>query len=181
MGVETVSLFFALLTVGVQATVVAAAALFIGGRFSASIAELGRRGAAVLADSALWLAWLVALVATLGSLYYSEVAGFIPCELCWYQRIAYYPFALILLVAAWRRDANIHRYVLPVVTIGGAISIFHYLLQVVPTIDAGACGVDVSCAGRWVWQFGYISMPMMALSGFALIALLVLITRSAED
>lgn len=81
----------------------------------------------------LYLAWLVSLVATFGSLYFSEIRQFVPCELCWYQRIVMYPFCVVLGIAAYRGDFNIKRYVLPLSIIGGIISLYHYLVQKVPS------------------------------------------------
>src|SRR6478735_1756039 len=81
---------------------------------------------------ALPLAWIVAVVTTLGSLYYSKVQEFVPCELCWYQRICVYPFAVILGIAAWRRDASIRVYAIPVFAIGIVISTYHTWIQAFP-------------------------------------------------
>lgn len=77
----------------------------------------------------LYSAWFVSLVAMLGSLYFSEVQGFIPCELCWYQRIAMYPLVLILGIATFTNDTKAPRYVLPLSLLGGSISVLHYLEQ----------------------------------------------------
>ena len=131
---------------------------------------------------ALPLAWLVALTATLGSLYYSEVANFIPCKLCWYQRIAMYPLALILGIAAWKRDHAIRRYVIPLAAIGGAISIYHYTIERFPDLAGSACDPAAPCTFVWVWQFHFISIPFQALTGFALItALMFLMPRAGGD
>jgi disulfide bond formation protein DsbB len=130
--------------------------------------------------SSLVLAWIVALVATLGSLYFSEVAHFVRCPLCWYQRIAMYPLAIVLGIAALRSDYGIRRYVLPLVAIGAAISVYHYQLERFPSQTSLACSVDVPCTAVWVWRFHYISIPFMALSAFALIAALLLLAPSHE-
>jgi disulfide bond formation protein DsbB len=171
--------FFALLTVCADVVVVAGAALWIGSRFSepvrrarARIIELGR-------PSALPIAWVAAMIATAGSLFYSEYAHFVPCELCWYQRIAMYPMTVILGIAALRRDATVWRYALPVVVGGGLISIYHYQLERFPS-QGGVCDEAVPCTLVWVWKFHYISIPFMALSAFALIALCLLVARTQE-
>jgi hypothetical protein len=78
---------------------------------------------------ALPLAWLAAAVTMAGSLYYSKVQGYVPCELCWYQRIVLYPFAVILAIAAWRRDSSIRIYAIPVLCIGVVISVYHSWIQ----------------------------------------------------
>ena len=82
-----------------------------------------------IAGAELWLAWLVALVATAGSLYYSEVANFIPCPLCWYERIAMYPLAVVLLVAALTRDRRGVLYTAALPVVGAAIAIWHVYLE----------------------------------------------------
>ena len=127
----------------------------------------------LLGNKAIWLAWLVALVATIGSLIYSEVIHFEPCRYCWFQRIAMYPLAIILLVGAIRREFQVKDYALPLSLIGLGISIYHYLLQTFPSIEeGGACGI-VSCSAKYVDIFGFISIPFMAGSGFIVISILL--------
>jgi disulfide bond formation protein DsbB len=77
----------------------------------------------------LWFAAAVGVTATLGSLYYSEIVGFVPCTLCWYQRICMYPLAVILPIAAARGDEGVRRYVTPLAVVGAGISAYHYLVQ----------------------------------------------------
>ena len=114
-------------------------------------------------------AWLVAIVATGGSLYLSEVLGWTPCELCWYQRIFMYPLAIILGVAVLQKDPQVHRYVLPMTMIGGAIALYHYLLQWGIVQLSATCGIDaVSCVQGDKW-FGFITIPLLALIAFVLI------------
>ncbi len=123
---------------------------------------------------AVWLAWLVALVATIGSLVYSEVIHFVPCRLCWFQRIFMYPLSIILGVGAWRRDLAVRFYGIPLALIGLAISIWHYLIQVFPAWEGGACDPINPCSARYVEVFGFVSIPFMAGAGFTLIAVLLL-------
>jgi disulfide bond formation protein DsbB len=127
----------------------------------------------LIGADALRVACLVALVATAGSLYFSEVRHFAPCVLCWYQRIAMYPLALTLGIAAVTNDRRIGRYVLPVTAIGSIISIYHVQLERFPQQEALACSKTVPCTTIWFDQFGYITLPTLALSAFALIAVLV--------
>lgn len=143
----------------------------------------GREAAGrLLGGRALWLAWLVALVATVGSLVYSEVAHFVPCRLCWFQRIAMYPMAAVLLVGAIRRDAAARFYGLPLSLIGLVISIYHYLIQVFPSLEgSGACDPLNPCSARYVEVFGFISIPFMAGVGFTLISVLLLFNVKAIE
>lgn len=126
-----------------------------------------------LGDASRWLAWLVAAVATVGSLIYSEYFHFEPCLLCWYQRIAMYPLAAVLLVGAIRRDRAIRLYGLPLSVIGLGISIYHYLLQTFPALESGSCDPANPCSAKYVDIFGFISIPFMAGAGFLLISMLL--------
>ncbi len=127
----------------------------------------------------LWLAWLVAAVAVAGSLYFSENANFTPCKLCWFQRIAMYPLALLLLIAAVRRDYGIRVYAIPLAVIGGLMSAYHYLIEWHPSLSSGSCDITVPCTVPWFRQFGFISLPLMALCGFA--AIVSLLTIGGAD
>lgn len=130
----------------------------------------------------LYLAWLVALIATGGSLYFSEVAGFIPCELCWYQRILMYPLAVILGVASYRDDRSVVIYSLPLSLSGAALSAFHYLLQKVPGMaELAPCKQGVPCSGQYIDWLGFITIPFLAFAAFVLISLLLLATRKGRD
>src|SRR6478609_10077902 len=113
----------------------------------------GRRVGATIAESSTWLAWLVAAVATAGSLYFSEVAHFTPCKLCWYQRIAIYPLSIVLLVAAIRRDRHVGWYVIPVATIGALFAAYQTQLQAFPHQHSSFCSLTEPCTTRYVWEF----------------------------
>ena len=118
----------------------------------------------------LYFAWLVAIVATLGSLYFSEVRHFVPCTLCWYQRILMYPLVVLLGIAGWRLDRSIRAYVLPLSVLGMAVATFHYLEQMVPGFGAEAlCSSGVPCSGRYIEWLGFVTIPFLALVAFTLI------------
>jgi len=121
------------------------------------------------------LATMVAIGATLGSLYFSEIRNFVPCEYCWYQRVAMYPLALILLIATTRRDKNIIPYALTLSLAGFAISAYHYQLQLFPG-QGSSCGLDASCAYRWIEVFGFVTIPLLALTSFAFISMILIAT-----
>lgn len=136
----------------------------------------GPEAAKTLGSVGIWLAFLVALVATVGSLVYSEVIGFEPCRLCWFQRIAMYPLAVILFVGAIRREATVKLYALPLALVGLGISIWHYLIQTFPSLSAGAsCDPSVPCSAKYVDVLGFVSIPFMAGAGFTLITVLLLL------
>lgn len=132
-----------------------------------------------LGPAALPLAAVVATTAMIGSLYFSEVLHFVPCELCWYQRIAMYPLAPMLGIAAVRDDLSIRPYVWVLAGSGALISAYHYTIQWLPDLQAGSCAVDVPCTAVYVREFGFVSIPFMALAGFlAIMALLQVATRT---
>jgi disulfide bond formation protein DsbB len=137
---------------------------------------LSRRQTPAWLDEALLpLATAIATVATLGSLYLSEVAGYRPCTLCWYQRIAMYPLVIIVGVAALRRDRHVWRTVLPLATIGAGVSSWHIVIERVPRLG-GVCDPVAPCAIRWVEELGF-TLPMMALAAFVAVTVLSLLAR----
>ena len=151
----------------------------------AGVAAFGNHGLkAEFAAMALPLAAIVAVGATVGSLYFSEVRNFTPCELCWYQRIAMYPLAFILPIAAWRRDRGVVPYAIGAAVIGAGISVYHYQLQAFPD-QGSSCSTDAPCSFRWVEVFGFVSIPLLALGTFVLIAAVLVMgnrfSRSAEE
>ena len=159
---------FSTITAGLTVVAMILAVIGLAGRFTLSAES--RAGAT---DAFRWLAWAVAAVAMAGSLIYSEVYHFIPCELCWYQRIAMYPLAGILLVGAIRRDRAIRYYGLPLSIVGLGISIWHIIVQNFPSVDLGSCDPLNPCSAKYVERFGFISIPVMAGAGFLLITVLL--------
>jgi disulfide bond formation protein DsbB len=125
----------------------------------------------------LYFAWVVSIVATLGSLYLSEVLGLIPCELCWYQRIFMYPLAILLGMATFRDDQNLISYLYPLVIIGAIISTYHILLQKIPAFTDLGCQAGIPCSYDQLNLFGFITIPMLALTAFLLIILFLVLYR----
>jgi len=175
LDTPTLSRFFALLSLLCWAGVLAVIALVVVAR----LAPRSRvpEAVAALRDASLWLAWIVALVTTLGSLYYSEVAHFVPCALCWYQRICMYPLSVILLVAALRKDRAVWLTAGPLVVIGLGFSIYHTQLQAWPSQTSSFCTTLEPCTVRYVWEFGFVSLPFMALAAFTFIGVMLLLSR----
>lgn len=177
MSTQAVTTFFSLLALASAATALVVAGMWVAGRVST--AGAGARDAffASIETAALPLAWLIAAVSMAGSLYYSEVVGFEPCVLCWYQRIGMYPLAVILGVAALRRDPSIRWYALPLAVAGGGISVYHYVIQQFPDLDAAGCSATLPCTTVYVERFGFITIAFMAMAAFAAIVALVLVAR----
>jgi disulfide bond formation protein DsbB len=127
-----------------------------------------------------YFAFAAALAATLGSLYYSEVAGFVPCTLCWYQRILMYPLTVITLVGILKHDDGLPEYVLPFSIIGVGVSSYHYLMQAGVVGHSAACTVGVPCDLRWVNYFGFLTIPLLALTAFVIITVAMALTKWAS-
>lgn len=123
-------------------------------------------------ENILLFMWVVSLTATMGSLFFSEIRGYEPCELCWIQRIFMYPLVLILGVAYVQKNARIAVTTAIFSVFGGAISLYHYGLQKVSFLseNAPACG-RVSCTGEYINILGFITIPFLALTAFVLIAI----------
>ncbi|OMP67160.1 disulfide bond formation protein B [Domibacillus epiphyticus] len=121
-------------------------------------------------DNLLFTAWAASFTAMLGSLYFSEVVGYEPCELCWYQRILMYPIVLVLGIAVVRKDVKAAMYSLALSGIGGLISLYHYGIQKVDVLTdaAPACG-RVPCTGMYINWLGFITIPFLALTAFTII------------
>jgi disulfide bond formation protein DsbB len=131
----------------------------------------------------LYLAWIVSIVATVGSLYLSEVLMYVPCKLCWYQRILMYPLVIILGIASFRHDRSIVRYALPISIFGGSISLYHYAEQKIPALQNDViCRGGVPCSIDYLnWLNGVVTIPFLALIAFILITLLMLYVRKASQ
>ncbi len=112
----------------------------------------------------------VAVVATFGSLYFSNIAGFPPCVLCWYQRIAMYPIVAILTVGFIIRDARAYLYALPLALAGLGIAVYHNLLyyKLLPE-SIEPCMMGVSCTTKYIEWLGFVTIPLLALAAFMLI------------
>ena len=123
-----------------------------------------------------YLALAPALTAMLGSLYYSEIAGFIPCTLCWYQRILMYPLPLIIVVGILKQDEYLPYYVLPFSVIGIGVSSYHYLVQRGVFTHPAACAVGIPCNLSYVNYFGFVTIPFMALVTFTMITIIMAVT-----
>lgn len=128
----------------------------------------------------IWAAWIVALVAMSGSLYFSQIADFIPCELCWFQRIMMYPMVVILLVGALRKDVRAavqYAFVFPIIGIG--VATYQIYIELNPSAEPSACRVGgTSCATEWIKKFGYITIPVLSITAFTTILTLLIMAWS---
>lgn len=130
----------------------------------------------------LFVAWLVALAATLSALFIGEVMGQAPCLLCWYQRIAMFPLALILGIGCVREDAGVRRYALPLALAGAAVALWHSLLYFGAVPKAiEPCGQGPSCTSVDMTILGGLPLPVLSLGAFAAIILLLIFTKPKEQ
>jgi disulfide bond formation protein DsbB len=135
-----------------------------------------------LGGAGIYLALAAGWMSTLGSLYFSEVRGYVPCPLCWYQRILMYPLALLLTIGILRRDRGVATYVLPMSVAGIGVSTYHYLLQKTNWFEsAPACKGGVPCNVDYINWLGFITIPFLALIGFLIITFAVSAARREAD
>lgn len=173
MPVESVNLFFALLFVGAVA-VVGVAAILSGIRLvTGQLPAVANGLVADVRPLALVFAWMAATTAMMGSLYYSEVAGFLPCQLCWVQRYFMYPSAIILFLALVTKRPRIAWLAFGLSLIGAGVSAYHRFQQQFPDLFASSCDPLNPCTGKYVETFGFITIPTMAFAAFALVLVFV--------
>ncbi|MBP7831642.1 MAG: disulfide bond formation protein B [Candidatus Pacebacteria bacterium] len=131
-----------------------------------------------LRQNALYIAWALALVAMLGSLYFSEIKGFAPCVLCWYQRIAIYPLVLLIPVGIIKKDPRIADYVLTLSIAGLIVSLYQNLLyyKILPE-SVSPCSTGVSCLTKYVEYFGFLTIPLLSFITLAAITTLMIMYK----
>jgi disulfide bond formation protein DsbB len=177
MTPATIQLFYGILALAAIAAIVGIVGLRVLAFASDGARDVYDDLAGTIEPMAYGLAFVVAIAATGGSLYFSEVAGYVPCTLCWYQRIAMYPLVPILAVAAARRDPGGRWYAIALAGIGAVIAAYHVALEWIPSLDSGACDVSAPCTFVWFRVFGFISLPTLALIAFLFILTLLTLRR----
>ncbi len=126
----------------------------------------------------LFLSFLIASVATLGSLFFSEVMDFVPCNMCWYQRIFMYPLVLIFLMGILYPDDKVFKYAMPIVMVGLIFSIYHNLLMfgIIPEA-AVPCTNGIPCSTKYISWFGFITIPFLSFLAYISIFILMILGR----
>lgn len=121
--------------------------------------------------------FLISVCGVFGSLYFSEVLKYLPCFLCWYQRIALYPLALIYAIALWSDDHAHRKYTFTFIVLGFATALYHNLLYygvieqaIVPCSEGG-----VSCTSRQLELFGFLTIPLLSIISFSMMGLMEII------
>jgi disulfide bond formation protein DsbB len=160
------NLFFSVLTVIAQAAILFVLSGFL---FKKRIfADFFER-------NSLLFAFIIAFIATAGSLFYSEVLGYEPCELCWFQRIFMYPQVLLLGWALVKKEKHIGAYSILLSIFGAVIAGYNYLLQIgaASSVSCDIAGYSVDCSEYFAMNFGYITLPLMSFTAFILIITLL--------
>ncbi|MAG07635.1 disulfide bond formation protein B [Candidatus Pacearchaeota archaeon] len=129
-----------------------------------------------LKQNSLLLAFLTVLGGTLASLFYSEIIDYAACELCWFQRALIYPQVIILGIALWKKQKDIFDYVIALNIIGSLIALYQYYLQRF-NVSTNCGSGDISCSSVYILEFGYITIPMMALTLFVAVSILTYIYK----
>ncbi|MBC7899120.1 MAG: disulfide bond formation protein B [Saprospiraceae bacterium] len=129
-----------------------------------------------------YAAWVIALIATGGSLFFSEVMDLPPCVLCWYQRIAMYPLVVIIGIGIATRDTRWKAYALPIALIGLAVSVYHNLLYYgLISESLSPCTQGISCTSRQIEWLGFITIPLMALTAFVTLTVLLILYKPNKN
>ncbi|MET3728473.1 disulfide bond formation protein DsbB [Fictibacillus halophilus] len=135
-----------------------------------------------MGNKPLLIAWIASIVSMVGSLFFSEVMKFVPCNFCWYQRILMYPLVILLGVAFYKQDYKVTRYVLPLSILGIIVSGYHYALQKIPALKAfEVCTSGVPCSGQYINWLGFITIPLLAFVGFTIITISMLWMRKQSN
>jgi disulfide bond formation protein DsbB len=180
-SVRATTNFFLVLTLVADAVVVAGALLGMAALVSKRARARALDVARFVGPQAVLVAWIVAIVTMLGSLYYSEHAGYLPCELCWYQRILMYPLVIVLGVGWLRRDRKVWMTAAPFVVIGAPLSLYHWLVERVPSFaESSSCSVFAPCTAPYFEKLGFVTLAWMCLSSFLLIGTLLVLSVAAQ-
>jgi disulfide bond formation protein DsbB len=124
----------------------------------------------------MFICWMIASIATLGSLFFSEYMQFPPCVLCWYQRIAMYPLVVIFAAATFFKTKDMFFYSFPLTVTGLFIAIYHNLLnyEIIPE-SASPCVQGVSCTTEYISWFGFLTIPFLSFIAFSIINILLIV------
>ncbi len=173
LALETLNYLTALATVLMQVASVALLVIFFCRK------QAWAKGIAkIFSDWGLWLSLLIVVAGTVLSLVYSEYFGIIPCGLCWLQRVFLYPQLVLFALAAFKKDHHIVDYSIVLSFLGGVVALYQHYLQmgghgVLPCPASGAG----DCAKRFLFEFDYITFPLVAFSSFALLFVIMLFVR----
>jgi disulfide bond formation protein DsbB len=169
----TINAILSILTLSAQIFLIGTLLFFIF--FPAKLKKISKK---FLSDrNVTWAIFIVSLLATTGSLFYSQVAHFVPCELCWFQRIFMYPQVILAAIALFKKENKIFDYSLALASIGAIISLYQNYLIYTATRSAVCLISSTSCTTKFVLGLGYVTIPLMALTAFILIIAIFLLQK----
>ena len=178
---DVINTGYAVLALVADALVLLAVVGFVISRTSPAARERWGRLRDGITPFALHMAWIVAVLATFGSLFLQYAEHDNPCEFCWFQRICMYPLSLLLGIAAFRGNLEVaKRYFIGLSLVGAGLAIYHYQLERIPN-EPTVCGSLVPCNVSVLNVFGFISVPFLSMAAFLLITTLLLMARGHGD
>lgn len=135
----------------------------------------------IYSSSIVFICFLVASVATLGSLFFSEIMHFIPCSMCWYQRIFMYPLVLIFLINLLYPDDKLFKYAFGLVLVGLGLSVYHNLLMfgIIPETIV-PCVSGVPCSTKYINWLGFINIPLLSLCAYLILFVLLILGKKGK-
>lgn len=174
--IESLNHLVGLGTIAIQIAAVALFAVYFGRKRFPTFQDIG-------VSTARWglrAALLLTLAAIAAALFYSDVLGFEPCPLCWWQRVFLFPQAILFALALWKGEGSRIAYYSIALSIAGfGIALYQHALQMFPgSLPCPATGV--SCAQRLLFEYGYVTFPLVAASVFALLIVLMLFVRNGN-
>ena len=174
MDVSTLNYFLATATIGLQLVTVILLVVFLMRKKVPSFNDIAQS----VGERGLWIAFGITFVTFLFTEYY-KILGFEPCPLCWWQEIFLYPQIVLFAIAAWRKDTRIVDYSIVLSIFGAGVALYQHVLQMTPhgTLPCPATGT-VSCATRILFEYNYITFPLMAFTTFAFLIVVMLLVRS---
>ncbi|MEK7106803.1 MAG: disulfide bond formation protein B [Patescibacteria group bacterium] len=173
--IETINYWLGLAVIALQIVSVAFLALFFLRKKFTDLSPI----ADFLGTWGLWIGFLLSLGSVTISLFYSEILGVLPCGLCWLQRVFLYPQALLFAVALWKNDKSVADYSIAFSIFGGVIALYQHYLQMggASIVPCPAVATSVDCAQRYLFEFGYITFPLMSFTIFAFLIIVMLFVR----
>lgn len=139
--------------------------------------SLAQKVGKFISSKILWIGLLLSLSAIVSSLVYSEIIGYPPCLFCWWARVFFYPQFVFFAIALWKKDRGILKYSLGLTVLGLCVSTYHYIIETVGFSPLPCEVGGVSCLSRYVYEFGFITIPLMGLIGFLALFLSLLVTK----
>lgn len=179
-NVPLINLWVSVAAVGIEIATVALIVILLSQKKFPDLRDLS----ANIEKWGLWIAFFATIGGTAMTLFYSEVLHFAPCGLCWMQRVFLYPQVVILGIGAWKKDSSAALYSIWLSVIGALLALYNHYLQMggidlipCPITRVNAVGVTADCAQRFLFEFGYMTFPLMSFSLFTFLIVVMIIVK----